>query len=92
MHSTLMQDKKIANATHNMVAYRFEKESGDLEEHRDDDGEGGAGDKMLFVLRARDARNVMVLVTRWYGTSFGTDWSLLHLTDFRRKAFRSCAL
>lgn len=50
-------------------------------EFRDDDGEGsslfcdhspfagGAGDKMLYVLQAKKAENLMVVVSRWYGTS-----------------------
>ena len=35
--------------------------------HRDDDGEGGAADKLAFLLDASDARDVVVVVTRWFG-------------------------
>lgn len=79
----LLSNKKIANSTHNMVAYRIVKENSYGEksyiEFRDDDGEGmrafffflsgigGAGDKMLYVLQAKKAENLMVVVSRWYG-------------------------
>eukprot|EP01127_Copromyxa_protea_P010244 TRINITY_DN2483_c2_g1_i1.p1 TRINITY_DN2483_c2_g1~~TRINITY_DN2483_c2_g1_i1.p1 ORF type:complete len:355 (-),score=84.30 TRINITY_DN2483_c2_g1_i1:229-1293(-) len=64
----LLSNKKIANATHNMVAYRIaDKSSQKYIEFRDDDGEGGAGDKMLYVLQAKKAENLMVVVSRWYG-------------------------
>jgi hypothetical protein len=68
----LKRDKRIAEATHNIVAYRFEKQnkhSGEIliEENRDDDGEFGAGDPLLFLLQRANAMNVCVVVTRWYG-------------------------
>ena len=33
----------------------------------DDDGETGAGGRLLHLLQIVDAENVMVVVTRWYG-------------------------
>lgn len=63
----LLQDRRIARATHNMVAYRFHDASGDLYEGRDDDGETGAGDRMLSLLRLLGTDGAVVVVTRWYG-------------------------
>jgi len=63
---TLNTDKKISNATHNICAYRIQDGSG-LVENRDDDGEKGAGDKLLFMLQMQDVRNVCVVVSRWFG-------------------------
>jgi len=67
----LKLDNKIARATHNMVAYRIAfgtaKSTTTIEEGRCDDGEHGGGDKILAVLRAMNAVNVVVMVTRWYG-------------------------
>jgi hypothetical protein len=63
---TLLQDKKIAAATHNISAYRVEEE-GEINEHRDDDGEIGAADQLLFLLQRAQAVNICVIVTRWYG-------------------------
>ena len=46
----LQSNKKIAIATHNMVSYRISPRDGKLlQEDRDDDGEHGAGDKMVAV-------------------------------------------
>ncbi|ETN99084.1 hypothetical protein RFI_38405 [Reticulomyxa filosa] len=68
----LKQDNKIARATHNIMAYRIAPNSSvDKTAHaiegRDDDGEHSGGDKMLAVLRAMNALNVVVVVSRWYG-------------------------
>ncbi|KAL0484583.1 hypothetical protein AKO1_011591 [Acrasis kona] len=62
----LLQDKKIASATHNITAYRIDGEN-EIIENRDDDGETGAADQLLFMLQRADARNVCIIVTRWYG-------------------------
>ena len=34
---------------------------------RDDDGETGAGDKLLNFLQSANISSVVVMVTRWYG-------------------------
>lgn len=65
--SELLRDNKVANATHNILAYRIELGNGQILEHRDDDGETGAAENMLFLLQRGDVRNVIVCVTRWYG-------------------------
>jgi putative IMPACT (imprinted ancient) family translation regulator len=63
----LLTYKKIANATHNMYAYRMVDNNGIIHEEREDDGEGGAGDKILYVLKNKKAENIMVVVSRWFG-------------------------
>jgi hypothetical protein len=63
----LLCDPSIQSATHNISAYRIVHPSGTVEEDRDDDGETGAADKILFMMRVADVRNVAVCVTRWYG-------------------------
>lgn len=71
--------RNVANSTHVISAFRLA--SG--EQQRDDDGEGGAGDKvrnlervrgvshssrqLLHLLDVLDARDVVVVVVRWYG-------------------------
>lgn len=47
-----------------------------------DDGETGAGDKLLWLLEQRKEQNTIVMVTRWYGG--------IHLGN-DRKIFRSSA-
>jgi len=63
----LLKNKKIAKATHNMFAYRIEEEGGVINEGNDDDGEHGAGITLEGLLEVIDARNVFVMVSRWYG-------------------------
>lgn len=60
-------NKKIATATHNIWAYRIVKDDGIVAHDCDDDGENGAGSRLLHLLEIVDARNVLVIVTRWYG-------------------------
>ncbi|DAZ95629.1 TPA: hypothetical protein N0F65_002258 [Lagenidium giganteum] len=61
----LLDDRKIARATHNMLAYRI---VGDFViKDNDEDGEDGAGSKMSHLLELTKAENVAVVVTRWYG-------------------------
>jgi len=59
-----------ADATHNVPAYRVPTGDGDmLREWSSDDGEptGSAGNPALNVLVQRDLRNVVAVVTRYYG-------------------------
>ncbi|MFB6101179.1 MAG: YigZ family protein [Haloplanus sp.] len=62
-----------ADATHNVPAYRVPAEGGGegtmLREWSSDDGEptGSAGKPALNVLVQRDLRNVVAVVTRYYG-------------------------
>ena len=69
---------EYADATHNVPAYRVpageasERTPGSdvmLREYGDDDGEpsGSAGKPALNVLEKRDLRNVVAVVTRYYG-------------------------
>uniref|UniRef100_A0A7S4P2E6 RWD domain-containing protein n=1 Tax=Paramoeba aestuarina TaxID=180227 RepID=A0A7S4P2E6_9EUKA len=60
--SRILESKKYEEATHNILAYRFPEH-----EVRDDDGETGAGDKLLNFLQSANITNVAVIVTRWYG-------------------------
>ncbi|GAM22353.1 hypothetical protein SAMD00019534_055280 [Acytostelium subglobosum LB1] len=63
----LLLNKKIADATHNMYAFRIKMPNGQINEYCDDDGEAGAGDKMLFTLIRNQCEEVLVVVTRWFG-------------------------
>ncbi|RKP35695.1 hypothetical protein BJ085DRAFT_6419, partial [Dimargaris cristalligena] len=70
----LLQDRKVARATHNIVAYRIRSEGqggggggGIWLQDYDDDGESAAGGRLLHLLQLLDVTNVVVVVTRWYG-------------------------
>jgi len=80
----LLNDKKVAKATHNMIAYRFwDKERNCLVSDNDDDGEKGAGAKLAALLELADVQNAIVVVSRWYGG--------IHLGPSRFKYFASTA-
>ncbi|KAJ1972421.1 hypothetical protein H4R35_004685 [Dimargaris xerosporica] len=63
----LLQDKRIARATHNIVAYRIQSSQNAWNQDYDDDGETAAGGRLLHLLQLLDLPNVVVVVTRWYG-------------------------
>uniref|UniRef100_A0A8R1TS47 RWD domain-containing protein n=2 Tax=Onchocerca TaxID=6281 RepID=A0A8R1TS47_ONCVO len=66
----LKENNKIARATHNMYAWLTEENvNGRLIKQHDceDDGEVGAGAKLLNLLELMKAKNVLVVITRWYG-------------------------
>ena len=64
----LLNDKKIAKASHNMFAYRFiNEENGTLVSDNDDDGEKGSGSKLASLLDMCNVDNVLVVVSRWFG-------------------------
>lgn len=68
----LVQGKKFRTASHNVVAYRLRGDGTLVVEHKDDGYSGrgresGAGRVVLEVLRAKDALDVVVVVTRWFG-------------------------
>ncbi|XP_059163559.1 protein IMPACT-like [Physella acuta] len=78
----LLQNRKIANATHNMFAYRIADGSGLVYQGCDDDGETQAGSRMLHLLQIVKAENVFVMVSRWYGG--------IHLGPDRFKHINNC--
>ncbi|CAG8513329.1 6120_t:CDS:2 [Paraglomus occultum] len=67
VRETLLSNKKIARATHNILAYRIVLDGGVILQDNDDDGEDAAGGRLLHLLQILDAKNVLVIVSRWYG-------------------------
>ncbi|KAJ8682051.1 hypothetical protein QAD02_017843 [Eretmocerus hayati] len=64
----LKENKKIYQATHNMYAFRiFHEENKNFIHDCDDDGEIQAGSRLLHLLEIMNAKNVFVMVSRWYG-------------------------
>lgn len=64
---TLLLNPKIADATHNIMAYRYTNESGTMAQDYDDDGENKAGGRLLELIDLMAVENLMVVVSRWYG-------------------------
>lgn len=71
----LETDKKVAQATHNITAWRIRQVTtsadGTVNENLfqdyDDDGETAAGGRLLHLMQLMDVWDVVVVVTRWYG-------------------------
>lgn len=65
----LKTNKKIAEATHNIWAYRLLQTEPRtvLCKDSEDDGETYAGNRLLHLLDILDVTNVLIVVTRWYG-------------------------
>lgn len=79
----LKSNNRIQKATHNMLAYRItESKTGkSFTEGFDDDGENGAGIRLLGFLQKLKVTNIMVVVSRWFGgTMLGND-RFKHIND-----------
>ncbi|XP_041377001.1 protein IMPACT-like [Gigantopelta aegis] len=84
VRSKLLEDRKVAAATHNIIAYRIKQTDSDVMYNGcEDDGEIHAGSRLLHLLEILEAVNVMVIVTRWYGG--------IHLGPDRFKHISNCA-
>jgi len=59
---TLLEDSKISEATHNILAWITPEDSG-----FDDDGEAHAGVQILQMMQGSGAKNCAVMVSRWFG-------------------------
>ena len=53
----------MSSAAHHVMAYRTSAG----EEVSDDDGESGAGRRLLTLLQRMGVEDVVVVATRWYG-------------------------
>lgn len=64
MLRSLKEDTR--DASHNIMACRLARGSSILEE-ANDNGEPPAAQRILHILRQQNARDTMIVVTRWYG-------------------------
>jgi hypothetical protein len=85
----LKSNNKIVKATHNVLVFRFHDKinknktpsQNDITQGFDDDGEDGAGARLLGVLEKMKIYNIMVVVSRWFGgTLLGND-RYKHIND-----------
>lgn len=87
----LKENKKIANATHNMYAYRFVPPGSTVvSQDCDDDGEDHAGGRMLHLLQILDAQNVLVVVSRWFGGILLGPDRFKHINNAARQILDQC--
>lgn len=74
-------DRRVGDATHRMLVWKTTGTCG-----RDDDGETGAGDRVLFLFDRLKLDNVVVCIVRWYGgIQLGAD-RFKHITNAARDA------
>lgn len=90
---SLKSNKKIATATHNISAYRL---SGGPHntciQDSDDDGETHAGGRLLHLLQILDVKDVVVVVSRWFGgIQLGPD-RFKHINNVTRDLLEKCNL
>ena len=84
VYRTLLQDKRIARASHNVVSWRYFDENKQVQcSDNDDDGEAGAGNRFAEMMHLMGANGVFVMVSRYYGG--------VHLGPDRFKLFNNCA-
>ncbi|XP_051549301.1 protein IMPACT-B-like [Myxocyprinus asiaticus] len=63
-----LYENKIASATHNINEYRiYCEDKNSFLQDCEDDGETAAGGRLHHLLQILDVRNVLVVVSRWYG-------------------------
>lgn len=87
----LMRNRKIAAATHNIMAYRIIiPEKGTILQDYDDDGENAAGSRLLHLLQIVDAINVVVVVSRWFGGILLGPDRFKHINNAARSLLVSC--
>jgi putative IMPACT (imprinted ancient) family translation regulator len=74
-------DRRVGDATHRMLVWKTGGLCG-----RDDDGETGAGDRVLFLIDRLRLDGVAVCIVRWYGgIQLGAD-RFKHISNAAREA------
>ncbi|GAU90040.1 hypothetical protein RvY_02518 [Ramazzottius varieornatus] len=80
----LKRNRKIAEATHNIMAYRICGQGDSWVSDCDDDGESQAGSRLLHLLNIMDVRNVVVVISRWFGGVLLGPERFKHITNAAR--------
>ncbi|KAJ7299731.1 hypothetical protein O6H91_Y167500 [Diphasiastrum complanatum] len=87
----LMHNRKIAAATHNIMAYRISiPNKGTVLQDSDDDGETAAGGRLLHLLQIADALDVVVVVSRWFGGILLGPNRFKHINNAARSLLSAC--
>ncbi|KAF9182073.1 hypothetical protein BGZ51_004982 [Haplosporangium sp. Z 767] len=84
------ENKKVIKATHNIMAYRVENPNGSIAQDNDDDGETAAGSRLLHLMSILDVKNVVVVVSRWYGGIPLSADRFKHINNAARQLLDEC--
>ena len=71
LYKKVMIDPAYSTADHNILVYRFKDKNGLIHEGYNDDGEFGAGRRLLKVLQNLDVTNMTFLISRFYRKHLG---------------------
>lgn len=87
------ENKKLATATHNISAYRISGgPHGTCFQDCDDDGENQAGGRLLHLMQIVDAKDVVIVVSRWFGgIQLGAD-RFKHINHVARDLVDKCGV
>ena len=85
----IMEDRKVARATHNIMAYRILQENGVMIKDNDEDGETAAGGRLAHLLDLLEVENVVVIVSRWYGGIMLGNDRFKHINNVARDLLHS---
>ena len=89
----LLRDRRVAKATHNMMAYRVVRaEDGLVLSDNDEDGESGAGARMSHLLELMGVDNAVVVVSRWFGGVLLGPKRFAHISNCTREALEQAGL
>lgn len=89
----LLRNRRVASATHNIMAYRVAgPREGMLLQDCDDDGEAAAGGRLLHLLQVTGAVDVVAVVSRWFGGVLLGPMRFKHINNAARALLDSCGL
>ena len=84
----ILEERKVGRANHNIYCYRI-KRGDKVIEHYEDDGEYGAGRRLLSLLQEQSITNKLVCVSRWHMGPLLGKVRFEHIEEAAKKALRS---
>ena len=89
----LKTNRKVANASHNIMAYRiYLQETNSYKEDNDNDGEACAGGRLAHLLQILNIKNVVIVVSRWFGGILLGPERFKHITNCARDLLKISGL
>ncbi|KAK3100530.1 hypothetical protein FSP39_021398 [Pinctada imbricata] len=70
LHWKVRCGRSTASADHHILVYRFKDERGKIHQSYHDDGEYGAGRRLLKYMINTEINNCAVVICRWKGNRF----------------------
>lgn len=80
----IIQIKKVATATQNIMAYRFTDKDNNNHQGTDDDGKHRAAFTIPKTLRPNNINNIIVVISRKFGQKIDLDSTILRMPHNQR--------